>query len=322
VIEKKWTLIEERSGASMKKQILSAITAAALISSLSISSAFAFTDLTPEQQGPISSLAERGIVSGVDAGHFVPQGKITYAESIQLIVKAFDLNLAAASFVKAPAASDFFTKVPNNAWYAKAFISAKANGLEIPEDIDPNSTITREQFADLLIHALEMKGDLPVVKMMVVFADADEIDPSCSGSVQRLVLHKITTPGEDGKFYPKRELTRGEASIWVYHALQRLESMSEKPAPQEEVSFTVEKVNEEVNKVVLSRGQKQTTGYSIKVDAIRFTEDGQAVISYSLGDPAPGSMNGEMITEPKAEAYIPAKYQPVLEPSDSGPATP
>ncbi|MFM1651161.1 S-layer homology domain-containing protein [Brevibacillus sp. B_LB10_24] len=308
----------------MKKQILSVITTAALISSLSVSSAFAFTDLTPEQQGPITSLAERGIVNGVGAGHFVPQEKITYAESIQLLVKAFDLNLAAVSFIKAPAASDFFTKVPNDAWYAEAFISAKVNGLEIPEDIDPNSTITREQFADLLIQALELKGDVPIVHvmMLVVFADGDEIDPSYSGRIQRLVLYKIMTPGEDNKFYPKRELTRGEASLWVYNALQLKESLTEKPSPSGEVSLTVEKVTEEVNKVVLSRGQKPTTGYSIKVDAIRFTEDGQAIISYSLGDPAPGSMNGEMITEPKAEAYIPANYQPVLDPSASVSATP
>ncbi len=305
-----------------RKQVISVLSTAALLCSLSVGSAFAFNDLSPEQQGPITSLTERGIISGMDAQHFVPQGNISYAQGIQLLVKAFDLSLAAIDFVKAPVASDFFTKVPNNAWYAEAFITAQLNGLTIPKDVDPNSTLTREQFADLLIHALESKGDFPMVKMMVLFADSDQIAPEMSGSAQRMVLYRIITLGEDHKFYPKKALTRGEASVWVYNALKLLDTKTEQPPIQQDVSFTVEKVNQDVSKVILSRGQKPTTGYGIKVDGIQFTEDGQAIISYTLTNPAPGSMNGEMITEPKAEAYIPAKYKPVIAQTVSTQASP
>lgn len=292
----------------MKKWIAT-ISATALLCSLTGGSVFAFEDVDGDQKVPVASLKDRGVVSGVDDQHFVPMGKINYAQSIHMLVKGLGLNIDNMKFIKKPEASDYFTNVPNHAWYAQSFIIAQLNGLPIPKDVDPNGTVTREQFADLLVHAIEKKGNFPTVKMLIILADDDQVDPQMNGSVQRLLLYKITKLDDDRKFYPKRELSRGEAAVWLYNAIRFVESHEQKPAPQEQVTVLVEKVTDDVNKVILSRGQKPTAGYRIEITGIRFEQDGRAVIVYTVTDPKPDSMNATVITEPKAETYVLSKYK-------------
>lgn len=316
--------LESNSGVNIKprwydlmwiKKMITILSATALLGSLTAGSAFAFDDLDQDYKTPIMTLKERGIVSGMDGKHFVPRGKVSYAQAVHMLVKGLDINLSAMTFVKAPQATDYYRNIPNDAWYAESFVNAYLNGLPIPKDVDPNGTITREQFADLVIHAIDTKGTYPVIKMLIIFEDEKEIDPKLANSLQRIVLHQIAKVGEDRKFYPKREMTRGEAAVWVHNAIRLVESHAEPPAQQEQVKVSVEKVNDDVNKVVLSRGQKPTAGYGITIDSIRFEQDGRAVITYSLTDPKPDSMNATVITEPKAETYVSSKYKPAAEPS-------
>ncbi|MBP1156881.1 MULTISPECIES: S-layer homology domain-containing protein [unclassified Paenibacillus] len=297
------------------KKIITILSATALLGSLTAGSSFAFVDLDQDHKTPIMTLKERGIVSGMDGKHFVPMGKVSYAQAVHMLVNGLDININAMLFVKAPQATDYYTNIPNDAWYAQSFVNAHLNGLPIPKDVDPNGTITREQFADLMIHAMDTKGTYPVIKMLIIFEDEKEIDAKLSYSIQRIVLHQIAKVGEDRKFYPKREMTRGEAAVWVHNAIRLVESHAEHPAQQEQVKVSVEQANDDVNKVVLSRGQKPTAGYGITIDAIRFEHDGRAIITYSLTDPKPDSMNATVITEPKAETYVSSKYKPVAEPS-------
>jgi hypothetical protein len=143
----------------MKKIITVALTTV-LVGSLSIGTAFAsFTDIDDAQKEAISILKDRGLVNGIDSKHFAPKGKISYAQSVQMIVKGLDLNMDLLRFNKEPLATDTYTNIPNNAWYANAFIIAHYSGLEIPKDVNPNAIITREQFGDLLVRALEKKGN-------------------------------------------------------------------------------------------------------------------------------------------------------------------
>ncbi|AFC33134.1 S-layer domain-containing protein [Paenibacillus mucilaginosus 3016] len=295
-----------------------ALSAALLLTVTLSSSVLAFGDVSGEQAAPILDLKERGVVSGVDQDRFVPQGKTTYAEGVAMLVKGLNLNTDNMKFIKAPEASDYFTNVPNDAWYADSFIKAHLNGVPLPKDVNPAGTLTREAFANLLVHAVETKGNFPLIKMYIAFADESEITPELGGAVQRLVLYKFATVGEDSKFYPKRELTRGEAAVWLHNAIRFLENHQGQPepapVPQEEVQVTVEKVNDSVNRVVLSRGQKPTSGYGIEITGIRFEGEGRAVVTYKLSDPAPDSMNATVITEPKAETYISSQYKPAAEP--------
>ncbi|MGG2196529.1 MULTISPECIES: S-layer homology domain-containing protein [Paenibacillus] len=299
----------------MIKKWITVLSATTLLTGALAGSALAFNDVDADQKEPVMDLKARGIVSGVDDKHFVPKGKASYAQSVHMLVKAFGLNIDPLKFVKKPEATDYFKKVPNNAWYAESFVIAHLNGLPIPSDIDPSESITREQFADLLIHAIDTKGAFPVIKMWIQFTDQDDIEPAYNNSLQRMVLHGIVKLGEDRKFFPKQELTRGEAAVWLHKAIRFVETHTKPQAPQEEVSVSVVKVNDDVSKVVLSRGQKPTAGYGIQVTGIRFEGDDRAVVTYTLTDPEPDSLNAAVITEPKAETYVHSKYKVVAEPA-------
>jgi hypothetical protein len=297
------------------KKIAALTLTTALVSSLTFSSAFAFTDVEEGQAAAISALQDRGIVSGIDKDHFVPKGKISYAQTVQMIVKGMNLNLDTLRFIKQPLASDIFTNIPNDAWYADAFIIAHYNGMNIPKDVNPNATITREQFGEMLVRALEKKGNFPLVKMFIPIKDEAQITPEYQGALQRLLLYKIADLDKEGMFNPKAELTRGEAAGWIFNAIRVLETHIQKPAPVEDVSVTVEKVTDDVNKVTLSRGQKPNSGYSIAIQNVRFDQNGQAVISYTLQDPKPDTMYADVITEAKAVTYVSSAYKAVAEPA-------
>jgi hypothetical protein len=303
------------------KKIISAALTTVLVGSLSFGTVFAsFTDVDDSQKEAINSLKDRGIVSGIDSQHFAPKGKITYAQSLQMIVKGLKLNMDTLRFIKAPLATDNYTNIPNHAWYANAFIIAHYSGLEIPKDVNPNSIMTREQFGDLLVRALEKKGSFPTVKMFIQFNDEAKITPELQGSLQRMVLYKIAELDKNGNFDPKAEVTRGQAATWVYHTLQFLENHKPAPAPTpapiEEVTVTVEKISDEVNKVVLSRGKKPNAGYGIEINSIRFEQEGKAVITYTLVEPDPDKMYVQVITEAKIETFVSAKYRAVAEPAE------
>ncbi|NQX71456.1 S-layer homology domain-containing protein [Paenibacillus alba] len=286
-----------------------------LLGSLTFNTAFAFSDVESGQAEAISALYKQGVVSGIDSEHFAPKGKISYAQSVQLIVKGLDLNLELIDFVKQPLASDTFKNVPNDAWFANAFVIAQYNGVDIPKDVNPNATITREQFGHMLMQALEKKGNFPMINIKLEVKDEEQMTPEFQGTLLRMIHYKITSLDKDGKLNPKAELTRGEAATWVYNAAKVLAAHSEQPVIKENVTVSVEKVNDDVNKITLSRESKPSSGYGIAISGITFNEDGNAVISYTLTDPKPDSMNAMVITEPKAVTYVSSKYKAVAEPA-------
>ncbi|NHN29355.1 S-layer homology domain-containing protein [Paenibacillus sp. S3N08] len=306
------------------KKMTSMVSAVVLLCTVSAGSVFAFTDLNATEKEPIMLLKDKGIVAGIDSEHFAPRSPISYAQSISLIVKAMDLNLSAISFTKQPQASDYFTNVANDAWYAEAFVNAKANGLDIAKDVDPNATITREQYANLLVTALELKGTFPMVKMAVLFADDDQFSPGLQGTFQRLHLYRILPLDESRMAYPKREMTRGEAAVWVSNTVKFLESRSTLGQPQVqppresqgEAAVTVEAVNADVNKVTLTHSLPHP-GYGFAITGVRFGVDGTAVVEFKISEPKPGMMYPQVITEGKAETYISSKYKVVAEQASS-----
>jgi len=307
----------------MMKKIAAWLTTTAVVCTMSAGTALAFTDLDANEQAPIMALKEQGIVSGIDSQHFVPRGSISYAQSISMIVKGLGLTIDPIRFIKKPEASDYFTTVPNDAWYAEAFIIAKINGLPIPQNVNPNAAVTREQYADLLIHAIDTKGMFPVIQMFIQFADEDQVDKQYMSSLQRIYLHNIAKLDESRMAYPKREMSRGEAAVWLSNAMQFVNTHgngeTQPPAEQQDVQVTVEKVNDEVNKVTLTR-QMPSPGYGFAVTGIRFQEDGTAVISYTVTEPKPGSFYPQVITPAKAVTYVASGYKPVVQ-QESGAGT-
>jgi hypothetical protein len=81
----------------------------------------------------------------------------------------------------------------------------------------------------------------------------------------------------------------------------------------EDVKMEIGKVNDEVNKITLTWGEKPNAGYTISILRIDFdAETSEATISYQLGYPEPDRMYAEVITTPTAETYVAGMYTPIL----------
>jgi hypothetical protein len=272
----------------------------------------------------VHALQQAGIINGINEQRYAPEDTMTYAQGVHLIVKAFDLNMDALKFIKEPLASDYYEHVPNDAWYASSFVAAQLNGLSIPKDADPNSVITREQFAHLLMEGVHKTGDYMFIKIFMLIEDEADIDPALMGNIQTLLISKITKLNDERKFMPKEPMTRGEAAVWLHQAVQFVKGHAAMPEPQpgDEVTMQVEAVNEEVNKVTLSWGTKPSSGYHIEVRSIEFTDEGEALIHYELSYPKKDMFYLTVITEPKAVTYVSSAYKPTAVPVPEAAAAP
>lgn len=198
----------------------SVLTATALLAN-SAAAASGFTDIQQsEAKDQIEVLHEKGIVNGVSDSLFDPQGELDAAQGVSLIVRALQLSLAAIDFNAAPEANGLFAKVGNDAWYAESFINAYYNGVELPADIDPGQALTREQFLHYLVQGIESTGQYPLIKMYINIADEASMEPEYQGTIQRGLLYKIASLDDNGNFNPKGIITREEAAVWLYNAVE------------------------------------------------------------------------------------------------------
>lgn len=178
-----------------------------------------FTDITDtSSKDKIVKLYEGGVIKGTGNGLFNPDGTLSAAQGVQMIVNAFDISLASITFIKAPQATDWFKKADDNAWYADAFIRAGANNIGLPADLDPNTRWTKEEFAYYLITAMESHYNMPMINMMYIeTADESDMTIEYQGAIQRSMKYNITALDQDKKFYPKKQLTRAEAAEMIYN---------------------------------------------------------------------------------------------------------
>ncbi|GAA3404149.1 protease complex subunit PrcB family protein [Paenibacillus hodogayensis] len=299
----------------MKQKLTWTATAALALTTILGGSAYAFSDIKGDpNETQIISLQQAGIISGVTAEQFAPKGKVTMAQSVAMLVKAFDLNINHISFIKQPKASDYFTGIADDAWYATPFLYAQLNGLPLPKDVDPTANVTKEQFADLLFHALTAKGDYAFVKMFVELKDEKDVTQAYMSSIQNLVLGKMVEL-DNGYFHPKQELTRGEAASMLQAAIDFANTHKPvPPVPQEQanVTLSVTRVTDDVNKVTLTWSDRPNPGYGITVSSIEFMDNGNAVITYAIHEPDPDKMYPQVISEAKVDTYVSSAYKPVL----------
>ncbi|MEC0371291.1 S-layer homology domain-containing protein [Paenibacillus chibensis] len=251
----------------MKKpsKIITLSAAVALAFSLAgqdFASAAAFKDLDNVQdKDKIIALHDSGLIKGITAEQFAPNKTVTQAESVQFFVTALGLNLDFIRFVKEPQATDYYKHSNDSAWYAKALIIAAVNGLDLPADLNPNEKMTHEAFTHQLVHAIEIAGKLPLINPIVQeFKDQDQVKVEYSGSIQRALNYGVVSLDQDGKFQPKKEISRAEAAIEMSNALHYLKTHSGQPG-SENLAITAEQAVELIKKAA------GNTKLQIKIDA-------------------------------------------------------
>ncbi|OBZ09087.1 hypothetical protein A8L34_23375 [Bacillus sp. FJAT-27264] len=241
-----------------------------------------------------------------------PNNGIDIATAVSMIVKGLDLNLNAIDFIKMPVASDHYTKVKDNAPYAKDFIYAYYNGVQLPKDINPSAKISKEYFAELLYQGMSHKADFVWIETFQKVADGNQVKKEYMNSIQKLLIAKIVTLDSKQKFYPKNSISRDEAANMISKTVKFINNYKPVPTPAPiDVKLNTGKETDAVTKVTLS-ATAPTSGYGLEITSIQFTKD-QALIKYKLVKPAPDSMSAQVITEIKAVTYIPSTFKPVLQ---------
>jgi len=188
----------------------------------------------------------------------------------------------------------------------------------LPQGFSVSKELTREQFTFLLQQGIHATGDYPLIAMLIEITDADEVTTSYFNSVQALLLMKITELDDAGKFHPKQPLTRIEAAKWVYNSREFVDNHGKVDDPmQDEVTYSVEKVNDQINKVILQRENQPNPGYGIAVTKVEFGKDQVATIYYELLSPKPGQMYPQVITTTKTETYVASSYKIKLVPDQT-----
>lgn len=260
----------------------------------------------------IQMLFFQGLIKGIGNQKFAPHRSLSYAEAVTMYVTAFNLNIDHLRFIKPPQATDSYDKVPNDAWYADAFVKAFYNGVTFPRDVNPNATISKQEFAHYLYQIVEQKAGVVTTQIWHEYKDMDKVDDAYKASINHLITIGIIELKPNNQFQPTKAISRAQAALMIYKALKYFGDEMDQPilepvTPVEKVEVFTEKVSDDVQKVTIYWGEKPNPGYSVTIDRIEFA--GQtATIYYTLHYPDPEKFYPMVITTAKASTYVDTNY--------------
>ncbi len=162
------------------------------------------------------SMVAEPIVSASGSQGFYPDKQITRAEFAALLARMLELPLNGTSG---------YVDIPNAAWYTNEVnAAAKAGIVEGVSDheFSPDSAITREQMATMLMRAWNVKfGNQAASSNDATFSDQGQISDWAKPSVLSAAGLHLLNGRVDGVFVPEGTTTRAEAAQVIHNVLFR-----------------------------------------------------------------------------------------------------
>lgn len=203
-----------------------------------------FTDVAEDAwyHDYVYDLVYRGVVNGMTATTYEPEGKLTRAQFVKLLA----CSLADAETLKTYEGKHPF-KDSEGHW-AEAYIAwAKDKGIVegvSATEFDPEAPITREQMATIFgRYALKQGIELPKSENAAgSFPDADKISEYAREFVELMRIAGILNGYEDGTFRPQGNATRAEAAklfslFPIHHGQAR--KINAMPPPSRAAAFSM-----------------------------------------------------------------------------------
>ncbi|CAN7213368.1 S-layer homology domain-containing protein [Paenibacillus sp. LjRoot153] len=162
-------------------------------------------------EASIRELIGQGAINGYPDGSFKPEGRITRAEFVSIVVKFLKLSDQGGG-----AFSD-----TTNHWAKNAIATAAANGIisgYTDTTFGPDDTITREQMAVIIVRAAHM-NDKGTEGME--FTDISSISEWAQAAVAVLTSKGLLNGYQDGTLKPQGISTRAEASAIILRSLKK-----------------------------------------------------------------------------------------------------
>lgn len=168
-----------------------------------------FADVSPADwaYSVIKEMAAKHIIEGDREGRFAPKREVTRAEFVTMLVRALGLKAEGMSS---------FADVDSSKWYSGDVAAAFAAGIvkgDATGKFAPESRITRQEMAALLVRAYELRSGSPApADSLPAFADAEQIDRWAKEAVSAAGSLGIITGTPDGFLKPQANATRAECA--------------------------------------------------------------------------------------------------------------
>lgn len=160
----------------------------------------------------IHTLAADGVINGIGNNNFAPDRKITRAEFVTLIVRAFELSEGTYD--------ESFSDVKKNDWYAGSIGKALTSGIISRDTVfRPNDPITREEMVKIIVGGWLLENERPEWINMAQFSDKALISDWASEYIDIAVTLGLVKGDNSGNFNPKKGTTRAEATTVIYRLL-------------------------------------------------------------------------------------------------------
>jgi len=162
----------------------------------------------------IEALAARSIVRGIGDGAFNPNGYVTRAEFIKMLMEAFDLIDESAKCE--------FSDVKEGSWYYSAVASAWKLGIvkgKGDAGFGVNDRISREDMSVMVYRTVMLLKIKLEGKGKAVFSDREQIAAYAIDAVEAMQRAGIISGIGEGLFAPKDGATRAQATVIIYKIL-------------------------------------------------------------------------------------------------------
>lgn len=223
------------------KKIIAAAAAALIFAQTAYAAQFNDT-MGHWAQREINILADKGIINGVADGRFEPEGEVTRAQYLKMVMEA--VGIASTEYRPGQCLD-----ADGGDWYAPYLQSALDKGLIPPgmvagykvnvrseHDEEGNSVsssvsysgafnggieITREEAAVLTMNLCQYTLNAATMSKLTFdteelsFKDAEDIDSRAKRSVELAAANGIITGMDDGSFAPKSTATRAQAAVMI-----------------------------------------------------------------------------------------------------------
>ena len=179
-----------------------------------------FIDLgsVPWAQESISSLAELGIIEGVDSENFHPNDNVTREQFIKMLVIGLRINDDSAKCT--------FSDVKEDEWYYQYVAIATKAGIVNGVDADKfgvGKEITRQDMAVMAYRALKTAGkniEKPISE--TDFIDVDTISSYALEAISKMKGAQIINGMDNNRFVPMDSATRAMSATVIYKLIQLL----------------------------------------------------------------------------------------------------
>lgn len=178
----------------------------------------------------INELIKKDVLSGIDGKHFAPESPVTKEQFAKMLVLALDIpmtensaNAESTETVKdtKEIVSEYKDVAPDR-WSYPYINAAKAYLLNNAKDeFFPEENYTRENCAYAISCALNISGDKNLIDKNVLtynFKDQNEINEDIKTAIA-IIAERGIVKGADGYLRPDGEVTRAEAAVLLYRAI-------------------------------------------------------------------------------------------------------